>query len=131
MAIRNDGHWEAWLKFFLKGVGEVSRSATETARQILELRQKHLALVRNKVANQAHAVGLLDYLFEQPIVTARLAEERLNCTFVTADKLLKKFAELKIVKETTGGQRNRRFEYSPYLALFESAGVHPVSKKRK
>jgi len=23
MAIRIDGHWEAWLKFFLKGVGEV------------------------------------------------------------------------------------------------------------
>ena len=72
MAVRNDGHWEAWLKFFLRGVGEVSRSATETARRILELRQKHLALVRNKVPNQANAVGLLDYLFEQPIVTARL-----------------------------------------------------------
>ncbi len=131
MAIRNDGHWEAWLKFFLKGVGEVSRSATETARRILELRQKHLAVVRSKVANQAHAVGLLDYLFKQPIVTARLVEERLNCTFVTADKLLKKFAELKIVKETTGGQRNRHFEYSPYLALFEPEGVLPPSKKHK
>jgi hypothetical protein len=29
MAIRNDGHWEAWLKFFFKGVSEVSRSATD------------------------------------------------------------------------------------------------------
>jgi len=131
MAIRNDGHWEAWLKFFLKGVGEVSRSATETARQILELRQKHLALIRKQPVNQTHAAGLLDYLFEQPIVTARLAEERLGCAYMTADKLLKQFAALKIVKETTGGQRYRRFEYLPYLALFESAGVHPVSKKRK
>src|SRR5271156_4210766 len=40
-AIRNDGNWEAWLGFFLKGVSEVSRSATETARQILDLRRKH------------------------------------------------------------------------------------------
>jgi Fic family protein len=70
--IRNDGHWEAWLKFFLKGVGEVSRSATETARRILELRQKHLALIRKQAVNQANAAGLLDYLFEQPIVTPRL-----------------------------------------------------------
>lgn len=123
MAIRNEGHWEPWLKFFLKGVGEVSRSATETAQRILELRQKHLTLVRKRLQNQAHAVGLLDYLFEQPIVTARLVEARLNCAFMTADKLLKQFAGLKIVKETTGGQRNRRFEYSPYLALFEPAGV--------
>jgi len=124
MAVRNDGHWEAWLKFFLRGVGEVSRSATDTARRILELRQKHLALIRNQVVNQANAIGLLDYLFEQPIVTARLVEERLNCAFMTADKLLKQFTELKIVEETTGGQRYRRFEYSPYLALFEQDGIH-------
>jgi DNA-binding IclR family transcriptional regulator len=74
--------------------------------------------------NQANAIGLLDYLFEQPIVTARLVEERLNCAFMTADKLLKQFAELRIVRETTGGQRYRRFEYSPYLALFEPGGIH-------
>ncbi|MGA2869393.1 MAG: Fic family protein, partial [Verrucomicrobiota bacterium] len=123
MAIRNDGHWEAWMKFFLKGVGEVSRSATETARRILELRQKHLALIRKQAMNQAHASGLLDYLFEQPIVTARLVEERLDCAYMTADKLLKQFAELKIVTETTGGQRYRRFEYLPYLALFEPEGI--------
>jgi Fic family protein len=123
MAIRNDGHWEGWLKFFLRGVGEVSRSATETARRILALRQKHLASVRKQAVNQANAIGLLDYLFEQPIVTARLVEERLGCAYMTADKLLKQFSELKIVQETTGGQRYRRFEYSPYLELFDQESI--------
>src|SRR5580700_4231071 len=91
MAIRNDGNWEAWLRFFLKGVSEVSRSATETARQILDLRRKHQTLIRSKAANQANALGLLDYLFEQPIVNARLVEKHIHCAFVTADKLLKQF----------------------------------------
>jgi Fic family protein len=125
MAVRNDGHWEPWLKFFLKGVGEVSRSAAETARRILELRQTHLALVRNLAPNQANALGLLDYLFAQPIVNVRLVEERLNCAFVTANTLLKQFIEMGIVREATGGQRNRRYEYSPYLALFEPEGIAP------
>lgn len=62
MAIRNDGNWEGWLRFFLKGVCEVSRSATETARKILELRQKHQALIRDKASNQTNAALLLDYL---------------------------------------------------------------------
>lgn len=119
MAIRNDGNWEGWLKFFLKGVGEVSRSATETARKILELRQKHQILIRDKASNQKNAVLLLDYLFEQPIVNVRLVEEHIKCAFVTADKLLRQFVELGIVKEVTGAQRNRRYEYSQYLALFE------------
>jgi Fic family protein len=124
MAIRNDGNWEGWMKFFLKGVAKVSRSATETARRILELRQRHQTLIRDKAANQTNATILLDYLFEQPIVNVRLIEQHVKCSFVTADKLLKQFEELGIVKETTGGQRNRRYEYSPYLALFEPAGVH-------
>lgn len=124
MAIRNDGNWEGWLKFFLKGVCEVSRSATETARKILELRQKHQTLIRDKAANQTNAALLLDYLFEQPIVNVRLVEQHVKCAFVTADKLLRQFEELGIVKEVTGGQRNRRYEYSPYLALFEPAGAH-------
>ncbi len=124
MAIRNDGNWEGWLKFFLKGVGEVSRSATETARKILELRQKHQALIRDKASNQTNAGLLLDYLFEQPIVNVRLVEEHVKCAFVTADKLVKQFEELGIVKEVTGGQRNRRYEYSPYLALFEPSEAH-------
>ncbi len=124
MAIRNDGNWEGWLKFFLKGVCEVSRSATETARKILELRQQHQALIRDKAANQTNAALLLDYLFEQPMVNVRLVEEHVKCAFVTADKLLKQFEELGIVKEVTGGQRNRRYEYSPYLALFEPAEIN-------
>jgi hypothetical protein len=55
------------------------------------------------------------------MVNVRLVEEHVKCAFVTADKLLKQFEEFRIVKEVTGGQRNRRYEYSPYLALFEPA----------
>jgi Fic family protein len=123
MAIRNDGNWEGWLRFFLKGVGEVSRSATETARQILELRQQHQQVISEKVASQAKAATLLDYLFEQPLVNVRMAERTLQCAFVTASRLLEQFAELGIVVEVTGGARNRRYEYVPYLKLFESDGI--------
>ena len=64
-------------------------------------------------------------------MTARLVEERFNCAFMTADKLLKQCAELKIVKETTGGQRYRRFECSPYLALFEPEGTMRQPRKAR
>ncbi len=41
MAIRNDGDWEGWLKFFLRGVQDVSRQATDKSRAIIELRDRH------------------------------------------------------------------------------------------
>ena len=38
LAISNDGDWEGWLKYFLKGIGEVSKEATDTARRIIDER---------------------------------------------------------------------------------------------
>jgi Fic family protein len=49
-AIRTDGEWEGWLKFFVRGVYEVSREATETARNILRLKEKHRRVLSAKLA---------------------------------------------------------------------------------
>lgn len=119
MAIRNDGNWEGWLKFFLRGVHEVSQAATGTARAILALREQHRQLIAEHLEGSTNGLRLLDQLFEQPLVTVRLAEERLGCSYATAAKLVDSFAQLGLLRETTGWQRNRRFRYDPYLALFE------------
>jgi hypothetical protein len=50
---------------------------------------------------------LLDYLFEQPLVSVPLVEKRLACSFVTANKIVEQLAELSLSRETTGWQRNR------------------------
>ena len=126
MAIRSDGDWEGWLKFFVRGVYEVSQEATETARKILGLREQHRRvlsemLAREKLAATPYDLLFLEYLFEQPIVTVRMVEEHLSCAFVTADKVVKRFVKLGLLDEMTGFQRNRRFRYAPYLALFEAA----------
>jgi Fic family protein len=124
MAVRRDGNWEGWLKFFLRGIAEVSQSATETARAIVNLRETHRQLIGDKLARRA-ALGmkLLDYLFEQPLVSVPLVEKRLECSFVTANKLVEQLEDLKMVRETTGWQRNRRYRYDPYLALFDALAV--------
>lgn len=122
MAIRNDGNWEAWLKFFVRGVGEVSQEAIETARRIFALRDEHRqAITKELGSNASTAFRLLDYLFEQPIISVRLVEQHLQSSFVTANKLVEQFIKLGILNETTGRQRNRRYAYAPYLSLFESS----------
>ena len=118
MAVRTDGHWEQWLKFFLKGVAQVSRAAAETARAILALQEGHRRLITARSASPASGLRLLDYLFQQPLVTVRLVERELDCAFATASKLVEQFVAWGLLEEVTGGQRNRQFEYKPYLALF-------------
>ncbi|MBN1854456.1 MAG: Fic family protein [Pirellulales bacterium] len=119
-SVRHDGDWEGWLAFFLRGVYEVSQSATNTAREILQLREQHRQATAELGVSGGTAARLLDYLFEQPIVSVRMVEKKLGCAYVTAGKLIDQFVELAILQEITGQQRNRRFRYEPYLALFES-----------
>lgn len=121
MAIRSDGGWEAWTKFFLRGIRDVSRTATTTARSIITLRETNRADITQKFSAAAAtgAMKLLDLLFEHPVVTVRFVEERLGCAFATANKLVEEFAKHGILQETTGGRRNRVFRFAPYLSLFE------------
>jgi Fic family protein len=110
-AIRFDGDWEGWMKFFLRGVFEVSALATETARRILEMREMHRGIVQNP--------QLLDYLFEHPIVSVNMVKTRFGCTFTTAGSLIDQYVSGGLLREITGRPRNRLFRYDSYLALFE------------
>ena len=114
------------MLFRSRGVSAVSHEATETARRILRLREEHRQLLSKKLARDRlkatpYDFVFLEHLFEQPIVTVRVAEQRLECTFVTANRVVERFVELGLLQEMTGFQRNRCFRYAPYLTLFEPA----------
>lgn len=115
-AVRQDGDWEGWLTFFLRGVTETSADATKTAQQIVRLRERHRAQIQE--AMSPNGLRLLDLLFKRPMVNVALVQERLRLSFVTAAKLIEGLAALGIAEEITGARRNRVYRYSPYLALF-------------
>jgi len=123
MAVRTDGDWEGWLRFFLRGVAEVSRSAAETARAILRMREEQ----RQRLAGSPNALRLLDHLFQQPIVTVRRAEEVLDVSFATAAGVIEQLEAAKVLRKTTDQKRNRKFRFDPYLALFDQqvAAIRP------
>ncbi len=68
-AIRRDGDWEGWLKFYLRGVWEVSKQATETAKRIVDLREEDRIKIRNYGKAVKNASKLLDGLYESPFIT--------------------------------------------------------------
>lgn len=119
MTIRLTGDWAGWIKFFLRGIFQVSQEASETARKILELREQFRQKVRVR--------SLLDYLFEQPLVSIQMIQDRIRCTFPTATKDVEEFVEDGLLRETTGFQRNRRYRFDLYLSLFESSDFAPFS----
>jgi Fic family protein len=118
-AIREYGDWEGWLKFFLKGVGDVAEEATITARRIVVMREEHQELVRQHFGSPAYALLLLKGLYFRPIVDVPLVAELSEISYAYANTLVRRFEQLGILRETTGNKRNRLFAYDSYLALFQ------------
>jgi len=118
-AVRDEGAWEAWIEFFLRGIVEVSEQATETARRILRLREDHRLTITEKLGRAAgNGHRVLEHLYEHPIVSVNEVQELIGTTYPAANDLVAKFVESGIVEEITGQSRNRRFSYQSYIRLF-------------
>jgi Fic family protein len=117
---RDAGDWEAWIKFFLRGVFDVSQAAAQTARAIVSLREQHRTRLLSEFGRSAGpAGGLLEFLYQQPIVSVQMVRHRTGLSYSNANALVGRLVELGILTEVTGQRRNRRFSYQPLLALFE------------
>lgn len=118
---RDNGDWESWLKFFLRGVAEVSNQATQTSRDIVALREAHRHLIAENFGNHAgKAMRLLERLYERPTVTVNNVRDLLDISFPNANHLVEKFVDSQMLFEVTGQARNRVFMYTPYTSLFSS-----------
>jgi Fic family protein len=122
MAIRLKGEWESWIQFFLRGVVQTAREATETAERLFELREAHRALILDKNLGQ-NGLLLLSSLFRRPLINISTVASVLGTTFPTASRLVLMFEDLGLVREITGGKRSRIFRYEPYLSLFEDSAA--------
>lgn len=123
-AVRDAGHFEEWLAFFLRGVSEVSVEAAETARRILELREQHRRSITQhlgRAAGNGHRV--LEQLYERPIVSVTDVRGLLGTTFAGANQIVQRLVDLAILAEITGQVRHRRFRYDAYVRLFDEQPV--------
>lgn len=118
MAVRDLGDWEGWLRFFLRGVAETAEEATVTAGAIVELRERHRALIQDSRLG-GNGLRLLDLLFQRPLLNVNFVKDSMKVTFVTANRLVERFERLGLLEESTGRQRNRIYRYTPYLQLFD------------
>jgi Fic family protein len=125
-AVRDHGQWEEWLAFFLRGVSEVSREATDTARRILAIREDHRTAVTTRMGRAAgNGLRVLESLYQRPVVTVADVQALTGTTYTAANNLVSSLTDLGILVEATGYKRNRVFRYQPYIDLF---GENPAEE---
>lgn len=122
--VREDGDWEGWLSFFLKGVLDTSQQAYEAALAILAMFDRDKRRIAS-LGQRARSVLLVyEMLQSRPIITAPIARKMLAAkglalsepTVYTAIKHLEK---LGIVSEVTRKTRNRVYVYNDYMSILD------------
>ncbi|MHC4954127.1 MAG: Fic family protein [Planctomycetota bacterium] len=119
-AVRREGDWEGWTRYFLEAVATIATESALLARDLSALvradREKTLAMP----ASSAMALRLFEILPNNPAITIARAMEILGTTRPTATKAVYTLTAARVLEETSGRKRDRTFSYSAYLALLKA-----------
>jgi Fic family protein len=119
-AIRRDGDWEGWLKFYLRGIWEVSNQATETAKRIVALREKDRGRIQDHGKSVKNASKLLDELYESPFITTTEAAHLLGVSPPTARAVLNTLENIGILTGDKGPGRAKSYRYTEFIGIIIS-----------
>ena len=119
-AIRKEGDWESWVKFFLEGVQVAAHQAEENILKIASLVASDRRKLLESPKASSPAYRLLEMLPMMPRFTVERVKTALGTTFPTANAAVKALAELGLITETTGNKKNRTFSYDQYIKLLSA-----------
>jgi len=124
MKAREEGDFESWTKFFLKGIIVVAEEACRASRKIIAIKAQDKARLCETHRETSNVVAFHDRLFNRPIVSISDIAMIMNTTFPTASSIGIKMVEAGILNEISGKERNRLFAYKAYLDILkEEAGT--------
>ena len=119
-AVRTDGDFEGWLKYFLEGVAVISDETVATTQKLFNRIGADRAKVLSGRSTSVAGIRLFELLPAHPIITVAQAVKLIKTTKPTATRAVNGLVEIGILVETTGRRRDRAFSYAGYLNLLRT-----------
>lgn len=116
-AVRADGDWEGWTRFFLECVTEAADDGFRVATELYALVARDRRTVTSSPGTTVAAIQLIDRLPSSPVVTVPSVSELLGVTAPTARKAVEILEQAGVLRETSGKQRDRVYAYEAYLGI--------------
>jgi len=110
--------WKSWLLYFLKAVAVQCQDVLHRSEQIQHLIEKWKEQCYSARSNTAEKI--IDMLAASPVISISMVAEKLNSTYSTAERAVKKLVGLKIVKQRGEDRRNRIYCATSILAVLEA-----------
>ena len=124
-AVRRNGEWEEWVKFFLRGVEETAAIASLVAREIIQIHSADREKLRAFKA-QNMALQTFEQFCRFPTATIGNIATLLGTNFPRAQRAIDTLVNANIIIEVTGNQRGRHFVYLAYFNILKRDTILPM-----
>lgn len=115
-AVRHDGDWEGWIRFFVSAIREQAREAYRRAQTLRDLRESYEERYGER---RTAAQRLALECFEKPYFTAADAMETLEVSDATVYNAIDELQADAILEEVSGKQRNRIYRAAEIFDIVE------------
>jgi Fic family protein len=123
--VRQEGDWEAWMAFFLEGVGQVADEAVRNAQRLEEMFHNDRMRITGVGRRAGSALRVHESLKARPIQSIGSLSKSTGLSPPTAGSSIETLVELGIARELTGKRRDRLFVYERYLNVL-AEGTEPL-----
>jgi Fic family protein len=122
--VSQQGAWEPWLAFFLRGVAVQAGDAAARGRQLQDLRERYRQQFQEE-RSAGRLLQVVDLLFARPVLTMPQIAESLGVNYATATRYIRRLEEAGLLCEITGQARNRIYRADKVLAAIEQPLEQP------
>lgn len=118
-AVRTEGDWIGWLRFFLIGASQIADDATRTARALYARVNADRQTLIGTSSATVTAIRLFERLPVHPVVTMPQVTRLLSTSKPTASKAIEVLVKAGILAEIGDRKRDRLYRYAHYLRVLE------------
>jgi Fic family protein len=119
LAVSQSGDWEAWLRFFLRGVSAQANDSVVRMERLETIRARYQPIV-NADKNSKRMGAVVDFLFGRPIFNAKQLAEGVD---MPARQYIEKLVQADIVREVTGHARNQIYRTDEIFKALDNVEI--------
>jgi len=106
-AVSEEGAWQPWLEFFIRGIGKQAKHAFDRTGELRDLRREY----EREYGHEKTATDRLAMrLFQKPYVDTATVADMLAVSDQTARNAISELEASGVLEETTGKQRYREYK---------------------
>lgn len=118
-AIRDQGDWEGWLRFYLQGIQIIAKESTEKTRAVLQQRELDRERINELGSKSGKALLVRDYLYRFPYINVKAVEQATELSYSAANSLINDLVRIGLIHPINNRQRDRVFYHREYFNIFQ------------